>query len=125
MRPAIIAVNQEKSERPPMAASCECSRVESSRVRCAFHADNRLSTITFIMPKPMAENLIHRKGLPAYSVALVAKRQMPLIAAVQNPVAAIGTVGIVMAANGMPFQTPNNLKSKTSTAPKSRSEEHT
>jgi hypothetical protein len=38
MRPALMAVSQQRSETPPITASLNSSREESSRILCSFQA---------------------------------------------------------------------------------------
>ena len=58
IRPALIAVSQQKSEIPPNTANVFCSRDDRVRVRCCRHAGRQFRVITFRRPKPIAGNLM-------------------------------------------------------------------
>src|SRR6202162_3272726 len=58
-------------------------------------------------------------GLPTYSVAFVASRQMPLTAAMTKPVVATGTVGLLIAGRATLRHRPTRRRSRISTEPKS------
>src|SRR6202051_3286136 len=58
-------------------------------------------------------------GLPTYSVAFVASRQMPLTAAMTKPVVATGTVGLLIAGRAALRHRPTSRRSRISTEPNS------
>src|SRR4249920_3551670 len=118
-RPAAIAVSQQARDNPPMTASRRCSRGDSSRCPRACQASDRRITSTLINASRIAGNLIARKGLPTYSVALVTSRPTPVVAAIRNPVAATGTVASASAASGIRRPRPTSRRSSTRTEPKS------
>lgn len=119
IRPALIAVSQQTSDTPPNIASLDCSREESSRIRCSLQADENRSITTFRSARPIAGNLMYKNGFPSYSVAFVARRQIPLLAATMKPAKAMDTVGLVIAGRGTFRQHPKRRRSRTRIAPNS------
>src|SRR5262245_40163538 len=58
IRPAVIAVSQQKRETPPATANCDCSRGDRSRVLRSFQPDKEFKTRMFNRPRPIAGNLM-------------------------------------------------------------------
>ena len=111
-RPAAIAATQDTSEIPPTTARRRSSPGESSRPPRACQAGEARTAAAFASPTAIAENLIHRKGLPRYSVACVASRPAPVTRARKRPQAATGTAIFVTERSGTLRHTPRSRRSR-------------